>query len=65
MTVRGLSHHLVAYFSIDDLTSNAGRTPSADPSLASILPRSELLSQDFTAPVEQDDRAEILAAVSS
>lgn len=65
MTVRGVSHHLVAYITIDDLISNASGTPSGDPNLASIMPRSELLSQGFRAPLEQDDQTEILSVVNS
>lgn len=63
MTVRGLTHHLVAYFDVRDLMSNALRRPSMDPHLAGIVPRPELCSQNFLAPIEQDDQTEILCAV--
>lgn len=60
VTVRGLTHHLVAYFDARDLMSNALCRPSMDPYLAGIDPRPELLNQNFLAPVERDDEAEML-----
>ena len=35
-------------------------TPSADLGLADILPRPELYSQGFRAPIEEDDRDEVM-----
>lgn len=63
MTVRGLTHHLVAYFDIRDLMSNELLRPSSDLNLAGIEPRAELLSQGFTAPIEQDDEVDIFCAL--
>lgn len=60
MNHRGLTHHLVAYFSVRDLASNALTKPSTDPSLAGINPRPELLNQRFTAPVGHDDQSDLL-----
>lgn len=59
MTVRGITHHLVAYFSSRDFMSNALLTPSADLGLADIIPRPELYSQGFRAPIDEDDRDEV------
>lgn len=59
MTVRGITHHLVAYFSSRDFTSNTLLTPSADLGLADIIPRPELYSQGFRAPIDEDDRDEV------
>lgn len=59
MTVRGITHHLVAYFSSRDFMSNTLLTPSADLGLADIIPRPELYSQGFRAPIDEDDRDEV------
>lgn len=60
VTVRGITHHLVAYFSSRDFTSNTLLAPSADLGLVDIIPRPELYSQGFRAPVEDDDRDEVM-----
>lgn len=61
VTVRGITHHLVAYFDIQAIMSNELSRPSDDPSLAHIIPRPELLSQNsFTIPVGEDDQPTIL-----
>lgn len=60
VTVRGITHHLVAYFSSRDFTSNTLLTPSADLGLADIIPRTELYSQGFRAPINEDDRDEVM-----
>lgn len=59
VTVRGITHHLVAYFSSRDFTSNSLLTPSADLGLADIIPRPELYGQGFSAPIDEDDRDEV------
>lgn len=61
VTVRGMTHHLVAYFSIHDLAANALISPSMDPLLAGVTPRAELVSQGYGTPVEQDDLYDLLA----
>ncbi|KAG8168254.1 hypothetical protein KVR01_003943 [Diaporthe batatas] len=63
VTVRGITHHLVAYFSSRDFTSNTLMTPSADFGLADIIPRPELYSQGFRAPLEEDDRDEVMLLI--
>ncbi|KAI3392929.1 hypothetical protein diail_4978 [Diaporthe ilicicola] len=63
VTVRGITHHLVAYFSSRDFTSNVLLSPSADLGLADILPRPELYSQGFRAPIDEDDRDEVMLSL--
>ncbi|KAI7778834.1 hypothetical protein LA080_001615 [Diaporthe eres] len=60
VTVRGITHHLIAYFSSRDFTANTLLSPSADFGLADIIPRPELYSQGFRAPIDEDDRDEVM-----
>ncbi|KAI1144653.1 Gti1/Pac2 family-domain-containing protein [Hypoxylon sp. FL0543] len=60
VTYNGIQHHLVSYYSIDDVLGNKLRTPAHDPSLHNIVPRAPLISSgSFRAPV--DDHEIIIA----
>lgn len=53
---RGVSHHLVSYYSIEDAQSTRLRIPSQDPELSSLRIREELLySQTFRASITEGD----------
>lgn len=60
VTVRGATHHLVAYFDLQALMLGTLSRPSASPELADVVPRNTLLSQGFAEPAENDDQNEIL-----
>jgi len=52
---RGIQHHMVSYYNIDDVLSGRLRTPTNDPDLHSIIPRQELISnQSFRVPIDQE-----------
>lgn len=52
----GVPHHLVSYYSIEDVTNGNLTNPSKHPELSQIIPRSGLISsQDFRVPVDQED----------
>ncbi|PHH85016.1 hypothetical protein CDD83_1032 [Cordyceps sp. RAO-2017] len=54
ITYRGVPHHLVSYYSVEDVMSGRLITPSKDPRLRDIVPRLELMtSQNFRAPVDE------------
>uniref|UniRef100_A0A8H7KC50 Uncharacterized protein n=1 Tax=Bionectria ochroleuca TaxID=29856 RepID=A0A8H7KC50_BIOOC len=51
ITYRGVTHHLVSYYSVEDVQENRLQTPSRDPALRHIIPRHEICSsQNFRAP---------------
>lgn len=53
ITYRGVTHHLVSYYTAEDVVANRLMTPTSDPNLRWIVPRTELLiSQNFRSPVE-------------
>lgn len=55
---RDVHHHLVSYYTLEDVASGALATPSMDPSLRSITPRHALLHcSSFRAPVDDQDFA--------
>ncbi|KAI1375747.1 Gti1/Pac2 family-domain-containing protein [Hypoxylon crocopeplum] len=55
VTYRGVQHHMVSYYSIDDVVNNRLRNPGDDPHLHGVAPRPSLISSgNFRAPV--DDR---------
>lgn len=67
VTVQGVTHHLVSYYSVHDVLSDNLRTPSQTESLQYIRPRHELTAkQSFRAPIdepeEQLDNARDLSA---
>lgn len=56
VTVQGVTHHLVSYYSVHDVIANNLRTPSQVDNLQYIRPRPELTSkQSFRSPLEDND----------
>ncbi|KAF3059936.1 Global transcription regulator sge1 [Daldinia childiae] len=56
VTYNGVQHHLVSYYSIEDVIQNKLRTPSQDPVLRDIAPRAPLISSSsFRAPVDDNE----------
>lgn len=52
----GVNHHLVSYYSVDDVKSGKLTTPSNDSRLCRTLPRPGLISnQDFRVPVDHEE----------
>jgi Gti1/Pac2 family transcription factor len=53
ITYRGVPHHLVSYYTAEDIISGRLPTPTSDAQLRWMVPRTELLiSQNFRSPVE-------------
>ena len=53
---RGVQHHLVSYYSLDDAVHGRLTTPTTDVSLQNIAPRSALISSaTFRAPVDDHE----------
>ncbi|KAI0013952.1 Gti1/Pac2 family-domain-containing protein [Xylariaceae sp. FL0662B] len=53
---RGVQHHLVSYYSIDDVSHGRLKTPGETSQLSGITPRSSLISSaNFRAPVDDSD----------
>lgn len=65
VTVRGTTHHLVAYFDMQALMYATLSRPSTSPELIDIIPRTALSNQGFTVPVDIDDRPEILRVLGT
>lgn len=65
---RGMQHHLVSYYNIDDVIHKRLRTPLDTPELNHITPRPQLISAgNFRAPVDDhelvmDDRSRLMIA---
>lgn len=56
VTIRGVSHHLVSYYTIADVINNKFSMPSKDPRSKHITPRADLLTrQNFRAPIDEVD----------
>jgi Gti1/Pac2 family transcription factor len=54
ITYKGIQHHLVSYYNLDDVTGGNLMQPSRDPELQGLTIRHELLgSQNFRAPLEE------------
>jgi hypothetical protein len=54
VTVGGVSHHLVAYYTVADVMNNKFTTPSKDPRFQHITPRPDLITkQIFRAPIDE------------
>ncbi|KAJ3506437.1 hypothetical protein NM208_g16075 [Fusarium decemcellulare] len=54
ITFQGVPHHLVSYYSVDDVMSGRLATPTKHPQLRHTIPRSELImSQSFRAPIDE------------
>ncbi|KAJ1335281.1 Gti1/Pac2 family transcription factor [Microdochium nivale] len=56
VSYRGVQHHLVSYYNIDDVISGRLSTPSATPDFKNLTPRSSLISSgNFRAPVDDHE----------
>ena len=56
VTVNGIHHHLVSYYTISDVMESVLRTPSDDTQLSRTQPRHELVTrQNFRAPIDDTE----------
>ena len=56
VTVGGISHHLVSYYTVADVMNNKFTTPTKDPRFQHITPRSDLVTkQNFRTPIDEVD----------
>ncbi|EPE29924.1 hypothetical protein GLAREA_01084 [Glarea lozoyensis ATCC 20868] len=56
VTVRGVSHHLVSYYTVADVMNNKFSTPSKDARFQHITPRNDLITkQNFRTPIDEVD----------
>lgn len=56
VTVGGVSHHLVSYYTIADVMNNRFNTPTKDPRFQHITPRPDLITkQNFRAAIDEVD----------
>ena len=56
VTVGGISHHLVSYYTVADVMNNKFSTPSKDPRFQHITPRPDLITkQNFRTPIDEID----------
>ncbi|CAD6502200.1 BgTH12-02439 [Blumeria graminis f. sp. triticale] len=56
VTIGGVSHHLVSYYTVADVMNNKFTTPSKDPRFQHIVPRQDLISkQNFRTPIDEVD----------
>ncbi|TVY33766.1 Global transcription regulator [Lachnellula subtilissima] len=56
VTVGGVSHHLVSYYSVADVMNNRLQTPSKDPTFQHIIPRPDLVTkQNFRTAIDEVD----------
>ncbi|KAF4975621.1 hypothetical protein FZEAL_7612 [Fusarium zealandicum] len=54
VTFQGVPHHLVSYYSVEDVLNGRLMTPTKHATLRTIIPRSELImSQNFRAPIDE------------
>jgi Gti1/Pac2 family transcription factor len=54
VTIGGVSHHLVSYYTIADVMNNKFTTPSKDPRFQYITPRPDLITkQNFRTPIDE------------
>lgn len=59
VTVQGVTHHLVSYYSVSDVVNGQLRTPAQTENLNYVRPRPELTSkQSFRSPLEDTDDIE-------
>lgn len=59
VTVQGVTHHLVSYYSVSDVVNGHLRTPTQTESLNYVRPRPELTSkQSFRSPLEETEDIE-------
>jgi Gti1/Pac2 family transcription factor len=56
VTVGGISHHLVSYYSVADVMNNTFSTPTKDPRFQHITPRPDLITkQNFRTSIDEVD----------
>ena len=56
VTVGGISHHLVSYYTIADVMNNKFSTPTKDSRFQHIIPRPDLITkQNFRTPIDEID----------
>ncbi|KAH8799019.1 Gti1/Pac2 family protein [Hyaloscypha sp. PMI_1271] len=56
VTVGGVSHHLVSYYTVADVMNNKFTTPSKDPRFQHVTPRADLITkQNFRTPIDEVD----------
>lgn len=53
VTVGGVSHHLVSYYTVADVMNNRFSTPTKDPRFQNIIPRPDLTKQNFRTPIDE------------
>jgi hypothetical protein len=54
VTIGGISHHLVSYYTIADIMNNKFTTPSNNPRFQYMTPRADLITkQNFRAPIDE------------
>ncbi|KAH9203902.1 Gti1/Pac2 family-domain-containing protein [Leptodontidium sp. 2 PMI_412] len=59
LTVGGVSHHLVSYYTVADVMNNKFTTPSPGPRFQHITPRPDLITkQNFRTPIDEVDSME-------
>lgn len=56
VTIAGVSHHLVSYYTVADVMNTRLTTPSKDPRFQYIVPRPDLITkQNFRTPIDEVD----------
>lgn len=56
VTVGGVSHHLVSYYTVADVMNSKFTTPSKDPRFQHVTPRADLITkQNFRTPIDEVD----------
>jgi hypothetical protein len=56
VTVGGVSHHLVSYYTVADVMNNKFNTPTKDPRFQHTTPRPDLVTkQNFRTPIDEVD----------
>jgi hypothetical protein len=56
VTIGGVSHHLVSYYTVADVMNNKFTTPSKDLRFQRVTPRADLITkQNFRTPIEEVD----------
>jgi hypothetical protein len=54
VTVGGVSHHLVSYYTVADVMNNRFSTPTQDPRFQNVIPRPDLITkQNFRIPIDE------------
>ncbi|KAI8648774.1 hypothetical protein NCS55_01486000 [Fusarium keratoplasticum] len=61
ITFQDVSHHLVSYYKCEDIRKHLFTTPSQHPILKSIIPRTELIGQNFKVPIDGRTNADGIA----